>query len=454
MGGCRLSLNNLTVISRFLVFIFLSVEPVQAFDYIENSSTETSLIFPINLTILETIGTISDKENNTIGNFSHYLIGFELYLDNYSFEIDDTSPVVEEYSYDPFGQRIKITRNDTANTTIYTPFKELMRIRNSTGSYDFTYVYQEGILVARVNPDGSKYFYHPDHLGSTTLITNGTGSVVENTYYSPYGETLANGIADPKLYTGQFKDQTNTYMLCNVPYKPEWGLRLRPDPIVQNPYNPQFLNRYSYALGNPYKYKDPCGKILETVVDAAFISMDIKDINEDPTNPWNYIALTADVGGAIVPIATGGRVLVKGAETTVKGNVVADIGKLVKHIESVANIASKGGDVTKLVTYAETKGGKLVWLEKNQLKHIGEHLRDFEKAFGSEFKNINKVKELVITATEKGTKAFDKQGRELIYYYVGDGKYVRVGIETSGKIATAYPTTAKELIQAGVKVKQ
>lgn len=36
----------------------------------------------------------------------------------------------------------KITRNDTANTTIYIPFKELMRIRNSTGTYDFTYVYQ------------------------------------------------------------------------------------------------------------------------------------------------------------------------------------------------------------------------------------------------------------------------------------------------------------------------
>lgn len=55
-----------------------------------------------------------------------------------------TSPVVEEYSYDPFGQRIKIARNDTANTTIYTPFKELMRIRNTTGVYDFTYVYQRG----------------------------------------------------------------------------------------------------------------------------------------------------------------------------------------------------------------------------------------------------------------------------------------------------------------------
>ncbi len=35
------------------------------------------------------------------------------------------SPQIENYTYDPFGQRIKISRNDSANTTIYTPFKEL-----------------------------------------------------------------------------------------------------------------------------------------------------------------------------------------------------------------------------------------------------------------------------------------------------------------------------------------
>ncbi len=271
-----------------------------------------------------------------------------------------TSPVVEEYSYDPFGQRIKITRNDTANTTIYTPFKELMRIKNSTGSYDFTYVYQEGILVARVNPDGSKYFYHPDHLGSTTLITDSNGNVVENTYYSPYGETLANGLADSKLYTGQFRDQTGTYMLCNVPYKPEWGLRLRPDPIVQNPYNPQFLNRYAYALGNPYKYKDPCGKYLESAIDVAFITMDIRDIQDDPTNLWNYASLIADIGGLAAPGLTGGRVVVKGAEAGVKafssGGKVAYIGKIVGKTDDATKTTKQISQAEKTFTRSNFRG--------------------------------------------------------------------------------------------------
>ncbi len=45
------------------------------------------------------------------------------------------SPQLENYTYDPFGIRIKIMRNDSANTTIYTPFKELMRI-TSRGFYE------------------------------------------------------------------------------------------------------------------------------------------------------------------------------------------------------------------------------------------------------------------------------------------------------------------------------
>jgi RHS repeat-associated protein len=172
-----------------------------------------------------------------------------------------TSPMVANYTYDPFGQRIKVEMNDTAKTKIYTPFPELMRIVNKTGTFDYSYIYQDGYLVARVNPDGSKYYYHSDHLGSTSLITDKNGNVVENTSYSPYGEILSGGKADVKLYTDQFKDFSCQYYYGARYYNPCWGMFTQPDQATSL-YNPQSLNRYSYGLNNPYRYKDDSGHIV------------------------------------------------------------------------------------------------------------------------------------------------------------------------------------------------
>jgi RHS repeat-associated protein len=39
---------------------------------------------------------------------------------------------------------------------------------------------------------------------------------------------------------------------------------LNPDPFIQEPYNIQNLNRYSYGLNNPFKYNDPSGIFLRS----------------------------------------------------------------------------------------------------------------------------------------------------------------------------------------------
>jgi len=125
---------------------------------------------------------------------------------------NSTGNILEEHTYDPNGDRIKIKRFDAANTTIYTPYREWTQIRNSSGTYDFTYIYDGSILVARINPDGSKHYFHDDHLGSVSLITNQSGAIIEQTFFEPFGSVMAGGTAEDKLYTGQFSDElTNQY---------------------------------------------------------------------------------------------------------------------------------------------------------------------------------------------------------------------------------------------------
>jgi RHS repeat-associated protein len=117
-------------------------------------------------------------------------------------------------------------------------------------------------LIAKKNPDGSRYYFHSDHLGSTTILTNQSGSVVERTKYDPWGEVLDGGSKSKYLYTGQEKDQeTNLHYYNARYYDPHIRRFTQPDDIIQNLYDPQYLNRYAYVRNNPLKYTDPTGHL-------------------------------------------------------------------------------------------------------------------------------------------------------------------------------------------------
>ena len=166
--------------------------------------------------------------------------------------------ILEEYSYDHLGVRVK-TYNMVKNETVYTPFREVMVIVNESGRFNFSYVYDGDVLVARVNPDGSKWFYHPDHLGSTSLITNESGDVVEYTSYLPFGGVLEGGESDKKLYENKELDETGLYYYGFRYYDPSKRIFLRADDMIPDAYDPQQLNRYMFERGNPYFYTDPSG---------------------------------------------------------------------------------------------------------------------------------------------------------------------------------------------------
>ncbi|MBI4356238.1 MAG: hypothetical protein HY597_07340 [Candidatus Omnitrophica bacterium] len=105
-------------------------------------------------------------------------------------------------------------------------------------------------------------YFHPDHLGSTTLVTDEQGQVVQEVSYKPYGEVYAQAGAVnlPHKFTGQRHDvSTGLYYYNARYYDPQLGRFIQPDTVVQAPADPQTLNRYSYARNNPVRYVDPTG---------------------------------------------------------------------------------------------------------------------------------------------------------------------------------------------------
>jgi len=186
------------------------------------------------------------------------------------------------YGYDAFGSRVLQTT--ATNTNIY-PFK-WFSVASSTGtgaqfSTTTEYVFSGDILVSTIDQQlaggaatGSPqtFYIHPDHLGSTNVITNASGTVVTTKDYYPYGSLRVNsGSASlARGYIGQFEDQSNLSYLNARYYDSGRGQFISQDPVfweiglTQDGKNvlldPQALNSYAYANGNPITKKDPTGR--------------------------------------------------------------------------------------------------------------------------------------------------------------------------------------------------
>jgi RHS repeat-associated protein len=184
-------------------------------------------------------------------------------------------------------------------------------------------------------------WYLSDHLGSTTLLINESGLEVERTEYYPYGQVQSGGL-EKYGFTGQENDIDTGLMYYGARYySPEYRVFVQPDTLLPDPYNPQYLNRYAYALNNPVKYTDPSGHYIESAIDVAFLAMDLNDIRTGNANKWTYIGLGADVACLALPGVTGGRLGVKALE---EGVTHADnIGDLFKLLDKTGD-AGKGVD--------------------------------------------------------------------------------------------------------------
>ena len=106
------------------------------------------------------------------------------------------------------------------------------------------------------------YYYHPDHLGSATWITNSSGRAVQFIHYMPFGEMWYNqqGSAYNERYkfTGKERDEETGYDYFGARYYvPEIPIWLSVDPLADKYPN---ISPYAYCGWNPVKFVDPDGR--------------------------------------------------------------------------------------------------------------------------------------------------------------------------------------------------
>lgn len=120
--------------------------------------------------------------------------------------------------------------------------------------------FQEGDAYEKM-----QFYYHPDHLGSSSYITNLDGEVVQHIEYVPFGEVFVeerNNIWNtPYLFNAkEFDEETGLYYYGARYYDPRLSLWLSIDPKEEKYSN---VSTYCYVISNPLKYTDPTGMEID-----------------------------------------------------------------------------------------------------------------------------------------------------------------------------------------------
>jgi RHS repeat-associated protein len=131
---------------------------------------------------------------------------------------------------------------------------------------EYAYSLELNPFFTNPQPDGERYFYHSDHLGSSAYITTENGYATQFLAYMPYGETLSEqqnstSYYSPFKFSAKEKDPETGYSYFGARYySPELSVWLSIDPLADKAPG---WTPYRYGFNNPIRFIDPTG-MLET----------------------------------------------------------------------------------------------------------------------------------------------------------------------------------------------
>ncbi len=199
------------------------------------------------------------------------------------------------YVYGHDGQRTN--KYGLHNETIY--FNKMWALHTDSGNSLFGGQYIKNIylgdtrIVTKLNSGSNpsleeeetrQYYYHSDHLGSATLISDYKGDEYQRIEYTPYGETWVEKTRNtgtdflPYKFTGkELDEETGLYYYGARYYDARYSRWLSTDPALGEyvpgagydssklpgmggVYNTVNLSLYHYAGNNPMRYTDPDGR--------------------------------------------------------------------------------------------------------------------------------------------------------------------------------------------------
>ena len=185
-----------------------------------------------------------------------------------------------------------------------------------------------------------QYYYHSDHLGSASLISDYKGDEYQRIEYTPYGETWIEKTSNtgmeymPYKFTGKEMDEETGLYYYGARYlDPKYSMWISTDPalgeyIPQAPisdeakkhnqnlpgmggvFNTVNLNLYHYAANNPVKYLDPDGRQSYPTDGSGALAKQSKELTftlvEASKNPGTRAAIASVILKYFMPLVIVG----------------------------------------------------------------------------------------------------------------------------------------------------
>jgi len=110
-------------------------------------------------------------------------------------------------------------------------------------------------------PENDIFYFHPDHLGSTSYITSRNGSISQHVEYIAFGEVLfeehSSSFSSPYLFNGKELDRETNLSYYGARYLDmKTSLWLSLDKEGENDLS---VGGYVYSFNNPINFTDPDG---------------------------------------------------------------------------------------------------------------------------------------------------------------------------------------------------
>ena len=333
---------------------------------------------------------------------------------------------VTAYTYDAENTRLTEETENTRHTFVTdkeTTYSQLLtetisekHLLTYKETATITYTYGNGLISdSRKEAKGSdteKRYYHYNHIGSTTAITDADGDLLYSFTYGTYGELtgIYDADGDPVgdktavirsenlrfLYNGRYGVETGAnglyYMRARY-YNPQIKRFINRDIIDGSITDSQSLNKYSYVQGNPVNLIDPFGLCAQDYFSrAGHELLDWLGFIFDPADAINFLWYTAE-GNAAMAAATAVAIVPAAGSFIAKGTKQA--------IKAGKKAAQKAGEkAAKNATEKAAKKAAAKKLAKEAGKEAAE--KGAEKA----------AKEAAEKATEKTAKETAEKAAE------------------------------------------